>query len=195
MYYDLFILNKSGISRLCWPLNKKPIYFRIEYDSYMRPEDKLRQTPILTELRLLDVDKPLFVQNRRDIKILTTSTDVLHSWAVPALGVKMDAVPGRLNQLFFNIYKPSGIFYGQCSEICGVNHGFMPIKIMTIPLNPYLSYERDAIFHFEENRSFNTEGFPIGLDFNAIPPNYFKQYNITLIDHYFNEAINLFNNR
>jgi heme/copper-type cytochrome/quinol oxidase subunit 2 len=62
------------------------------------------------------------------MRLITTSSDVLHSWAVPALGVKIDAVPGRLNQFWIVTDRP-GTFYGQCSELCGVNHGFMPIAV------------------------------------------------------------------
>jgi cytochrome c oxidase subunit 2 len=63
------------------------------------------------------------------IQLLVTSSDVIHSWAVPSFGVKIDACPGRLNQIFFTVDR-KGIFYGQCSEICGVNHGYMPITIL-----------------------------------------------------------------
>jgi len=63
------------------------------------------------------------------LRLIITSSDVLHAWAVPSLGIKMDAVPGRLNQVYTYLLRP-GIFYGQCSELCGVNHGFMPIKIV-----------------------------------------------------------------
>ena len=67
------------------------------------------------------------------LRFIITSVDVLHSWAVPSLGVKVDAVPGRLNQVYVFL-KRAGTFYGQCSEICGINHGFMPIKIIGINL-------------------------------------------------------------
>jgi len=91
------------------------------FDSYMLSED-------ISSLRLLEVDNPLFVPAGVPLTFLITSTDVLHSWAVPSLGVKVDAIPGRLNQVGVNILD-SGSFYGQCSELCGVNHGFMPINI------------------------------------------------------------------
>jgi cytochrome c oxidase subunit 2 len=73
-----------------------------------------------------------------DVRVLVTSADVIHSWAVPSLGVKADAIPGRLNQLSFFI-KDSGIFYGQCSEICGANHSFMPIVIERISLSKFIN--------------------------------------------------------
>lgn len=68
------------------------------------------------------------------IRVLVSAEDVLHSWAVPTLGVKIDAVPGRLNQTAFITARP-GVFYGQCSEICGANHSFIPIVVEAVPLN------------------------------------------------------------
>lgn len=80
-------------------------------------------------LRLLETDNPMILPFCLPIRILITSSDVLHSWAVPSFGIKMDACPGRLNQIFIFIDR-RGEFYGQCSEICGLNHGFMPIDIV-----------------------------------------------------------------
>jgi len=94
------------------------------FTSYMIPTDELQ----LDQLRLLSVDNPLYLPTWVPISILITSNDVLHSWAVPSLGIKMDACPGRLNIVRLYIDRP-GTFYGQCSEICGVNHSFMPIVI------------------------------------------------------------------
>lgn len=99
----------------------------LSFDSYMILEDDLE----FGELRLLEVDHRLILPSNTHIKVLVTSSDVLHSWAIPALGIKMDACPGRLNYITLFI-KKTGIFYGQCSEICGVNHGFMPIVIQAI---------------------------------------------------------------
>lgn len=97
----------------------------IVFDSYLVSEDELSPDG----LRLLEVDNPLVIPANSYIRFLVTSVDVLHSWAVPSLGIKVDAVPGRLNQIFTFIKRP-GDFYGQCSEICGVNHGFMPIRLV-----------------------------------------------------------------
>lgn len=88
-------------------------------------------------LRLLEVDNALVLPINTHIRFLISSTDVLHSFAVPSLGIKVDAVPGRLNQLSAYI-KRSGVFYGQCSELCGVNHGFMPIKIKAVPVEVFV---------------------------------------------------------
>lgn len=98
----------------------------VNFDSYLVPEDELNPNG----LRLLEVDNPLVIPANSYIRFLVTSADVLHSWAIPSLGIKVDAVPGRLNQMFTFIKRP-GDFYGQCSEICGVNHGFMPIRLIS----------------------------------------------------------------
>jgi cytochrome c oxidase subunit 2 len=97
----------------------------VNFDSYMVAEDELGPAG----LRLLEVDNPLVVPGNIYLRFIITSVDVLHSWAVPSLGIKVDAVPGRLNQVLTFIKRP-GDFYGQCSEICGVNHGFMPIRVV-----------------------------------------------------------------
>jgi len=91
------------------------------FDSYMLSEE-------LSNLRLLEVDNPLFVPVDMPLTFMITSTDVLHSWAVPSLGIKVDAIPGRLNRVGVSVLY-TGVFYGQCSELCGINHGFMPINV------------------------------------------------------------------
>lgn len=105
------------------------------FDSYMIPEDELEYG----QLRLLDVDNRVVVPVNTHIRMIITSADVLHSWAVPSLGVKTDAVPGRLNQTPIFI-KREGVFYGQCSELCGANHAFMPIVVEAVSLENYISW-------------------------------------------------------
>lgn len=100
----------------------------IKFDSYMLHEDDLE----FGSFRLLEVDRRIVLPIGICMRLVTTSSDVLHSWAVPALGVKIDAVPGRLNQFWIVADRP-GTFYGQCSELCGVNHGFMPIAVESAP--------------------------------------------------------------
>ena len=102
------------------------------FDSYMIPTDDLE----CGMLRLLEVDNRVFLPIKSHIRLLITSADVLHSWAVPSLGIKVDACPGRLNQATLYIKRP-GLYFGQCSEICGVNHGFMPIVVEAVGLNDY----------------------------------------------------------
>nr|YP_010534119.1 cytochrome c oxidase subunit II [Rexea prometheoides]UXX50409.1 cytochrome c oxidase subunit II [Rexea prometheoides] len=104
-------------------------YDDIGFDSYMIPTSDL--TP--GQFRLLEADHRMVVPVDSPIRLLITAEDVLHSWAVPSLGMKMDAVPGRLNQTTFIAARP-GVYYGQCSEICGANHSFMPIVVEAVPL-------------------------------------------------------------
>jgi len=103
--------------------------------SSIRPENELS----VGELRLLEVDHKMIIPARTLIRIIVTADDVLHSWAVPSLGVKMDAVPGRLNSLSLFV-KRQGVFYGQCSELCGVQHGFMPICIKAVDTADFLAW-------------------------------------------------------
>jgi cytochrome c oxidase subunit 2 len=113
---------------------------RINFDSYMTADDDLSTDPSrVGAFRLLEVDNRVVLPVNTHVRVLVTSADVLHSWAVPAFGVKVDACPGRLNQTSVFI-KREGTFYGQCSEICGVNHGFMPIAIEARSLEDYTSY-------------------------------------------------------
>jgi cytochrome c oxidase subunit 2 len=99
----------------------------IIFDSYMVPTEELK----LGQFRLLEVDNQAVLPIYTHVRLLVTATDVLHSWAVPSLGVKIDCVPGRLNQVSLFI-KKEGLYFGQCSELCGVNHGFMPISIRAV---------------------------------------------------------------
>ena len=105
----------------------------IDFDSYMIPESDLE----LGQFRLLDVDNRMIVPVDCHIRLIVTGSDVIHSFAVPSLGLKLDAVPGRLNQVSF-IAERIGTFYGQCSEICGVWHGFMPICVESVSDNDFL---------------------------------------------------------
>nr|YP_010587733.1 cytochrome c oxidase subunit II [Chironomus kiiensis]UCS09393.1 cytochrome c oxidase subunit II [Chironomus kiiensis]WAB46342.1 cytochrome c oxidase subunit 2 [Chironomus kiiensis] len=112
----------------------------IEFDSYMIPQNEMS----LDTFRLLDVDNRVILPINNQIRILVSATDVLHSWAIPSLGVKIDASPGRLNQTNFFINRP-GLFFGQCSEICGANHSFMPIVIESIPTNHFIKWISNMI--------------------------------------------------
>ena len=118
---------------------------RINFDSYLIADEDLVIPEALGTgkagkvFRLLEVDNRLFVPTNTHIRMLITSADVLHSWAVPSLGVKVDACPGRLNQVFMFV-KREGVFYGQCSELCGVNHGFMPIVVQAVSQDEYLTW-------------------------------------------------------
>ena len=107
----------------------------LAFDSYMISENDLTGGNI----RLLEVDNRVVLPVKTHIRVLITSADVLHSWAVPSFGVKVDACPGRLNQTSVFI-KREGVFFGQCSEICGINHGFMPIVIESVSLENYINW-------------------------------------------------------
>nr|ACL50734.1 cytochrome oxidase subunit II [Synuchus vivalis] len=106
-----------------------------EFDSYMIPINELENE----NFRLLDVDNRIILPYNINIRVMITAADVIHSWTVPALGVKIDATPGRLNQSSFFMNR-SGLFYGQCSEICGTNHSFMPIVIESISSNMFIKW-------------------------------------------------------
>jgi len=112
-------------------------YKNIKYDSYMKNEEELN----LGDLRLLEVDNPIVLPVKLPIRLLITAADVLHSWTIPSFGVKVDAVPGRLNQAPLFI-KREGVFYGQCSELCGVNHGFMPITVNATTLYKFVNWAK-----------------------------------------------------
>lgn len=112
----------------------------IAFDSYMIPDEDLE----LGQLRLLEVDNRVVVPVNTHVRAVITAADVLHSWAIPSLGVKCDAVPGRLNQIPLFI-KREGVFYGQCSELCGVNHAFMPIVIEAVPLDTYIAWVSERL--------------------------------------------------
>nr|QYK19525.1 cytochrome c oxidase subunit II [Neoamphitrite affinis] len=107
----------------------------LEFDSYMTPEKELK----MGEFRLLEVDHRAVAPMNTEVRILVTGADVIHSWALPSLGLKVDAIPGRLNQLGFMANRP-GIFYGQCSEICGANHSFMPIALEIIDTQSFIKW-------------------------------------------------------
>nr|YP_009526709.1 cytochrome c oxidase subunit II [Meloimorpha japonica]AXY63913.1 cytochrome c oxidase subunit 2 [Meloimorpha japonica] len=107
----------------------------IEFDSFMIPTNDNN----LNSFRLLDVDNRTVLPMMTQIRTLVTAADVIHSWTIPSLGVKTDATPGRLNQTNFLINRP-GLLYGQCSEICGANHSFMPIVIESVNLKMFVNW-------------------------------------------------------
>nr|YP_009115087.1 cytochrome c oxidase subunit II [Microcerotermes parvus]AIZ68273.1 cytochrome c oxidase subunit 2 [Microcerotermes parvus] len=110
-------------------------FTKLEFDSYMvQQEDQLINT-----FRLLDTDNRIVLPMNSPIRMIVTAADVLHAWTVPSLGVKTDATPGRLNQVSFTINRP-GLLYGQCSEICGANHSFMPIVIESVSTNQFINW-------------------------------------------------------
>lgn len=115
-------------------------YEDLTFDSYIIPTNELKSG----ELRLLEVDNRVVLPIDLPIRILISSEDVLHSWAIPSLGLKTDAIPGRLNQATLSSTRP-GLFYGQCSEICGSNHSFIPIVLEVIPLKQFENWSATII--------------------------------------------------
>lgn len=110
-------------------------FSNIEFDSYIINSNELNDY----NFRLLDVDNRVVLPINSQIRIIVTAADVIHSWTIPALGVKIDGTPGRLNQSNFYINRP-GLFFGQCSEICGANHSFIPIIIESIFINYFIKW-------------------------------------------------------
>ena len=117
----------------------------LQFDAFMVADDELRPG----QLRLLTTDKEVVLPVGVPIRVLLTADDVIHSWAVPALGVKTDTVPGRLNETWVRIERP-GTYYGQCSELCGVNHGFMPIMIRAVEKDKFLAWAEETRIRFAQ---------------------------------------------
>lgn len=112
----------------------------IQFDSYMLPTSELGKG----EFRILEVDNRVVIPIQLEIRILITAADVIHSWTIPSIGVKIDAIPGRLNQLGFTARRP-GVYYGQCSEICGANHSFIPIAIEVVDTKSFIKWANSEI--------------------------------------------------
>jgi cytochrome c oxidase subunit II len=119
-----------------------------EFDSYLITDDKLAAG----DQRLFEVDNRMVVPENTVIKFLITAGDVIHSFALPALGIKTDAVPGRVNETWAKITQ-KGTYYGQCSELCGVNHGFMPIALDVVSKEEFNAWVENAKQKFAENNS------------------------------------------
>lgn len=120
-----------------------PDHGDIAFDSFIVEEEDLEPG----QLRLLEVDNRLVVPVDTNIRLLVTADDVLHSWAVPAFGIKIDAVPGRLNETWVRIER-EGVYYGQCSELCGVRHGYMPVTVEAVSKDAFASWVERAKVEF-----------------------------------------------
>lgn len=118
-----------------WGIEYSDYEENIAFDSFMVPTDELE----MGQFRLLEVDNRIVVPVDTRVRIVATAADVIHSFAVPALGVKVDCIPGRINQTSFLIDR-EGVYYGQCSELCGTAHGFMPIVVEAVSLDKYISW-------------------------------------------------------
>nr|UGK73271.1 cytochrome c oxidase subunit II [Cicadellidae sp. 'Neodcortus squaras'] len=108
---------------------------KMEFESYMKPTNQLE----MNEFRLIETDNRISLPFNTQTRILVTSDDVIHSWTIPSLGIKIDGSPGRINQGSIMMIRP-GLFYGQCSEICGANHSFMPITMESVSMKSFINW-------------------------------------------------------
>lgn len=133
--YEYSDYDKMACKDIIW----QPDYIQnkenIRFDSYMISENDLE----FGHLRLLEVDNDIYLPVNTTVRLLITASDVIHSWTIPSLGLKLDAVPGRLNQIGTYINRES-TFYGQCSELCGIQHSFMPIGLKSVTFAKYVSW-------------------------------------------------------
>jgi cytochrome c oxidase subunit 2 len=127
----------------------------IGFSSYMIPDEEIKPG----QKRLLEVDNRIVLPIDTNIRILVTAGDVIHSWAMPALGIKKDAIPGRINETWARIDK-EGVYYGQCSEICGTNHGFMPIAIEAVSKERFQQWVEEAKVKFAGNNDGPAPAIP-----------------------------------
>jgi cytochrome c oxidase subunit II len=132
-----------------------PDHGNFYFESYMIQDEDLQEG----DLRLLTVDNPLVIPANKNVQILITAGDVLHSWAVPSMGIKTDAVPGRLNETWVNVKEP-GIYRGQCSEICGTRHGFMPVVVKVLPENEFMAWVNEAKNNYATNEDIQPIASP-----------------------------------
>nr|DBA43704.1 TPA_asm: COX2 [Bombus melanurus] len=116
-----------------------PEFNNFEFDSYMLNYE------LKNQFRLLETDNRLIIPFKISLRMIVSSLDVIHSWTIPSLGIKVDAVPGRINQLNLFCIRP-GIYFGQCSEICGMNHSFMPIMLESTSYNNFLNWIKMKIW-------------------------------------------------
>jgi heme/copper-type cytochrome/quinol oxidase subunit 2 len=140
LFFEVFILNFKGLDKelIIFYLSKflrRIEDFKISYDSVIIADENLP----LGYPRLLAVDQVLILPVNTSVRLLITSNDVIHSWSLPSHGIKMDAVPGRINQVSF-LSPFLGTSWGQCSELCGINHGFMPIEVRTLYVQDFFSF-------------------------------------------------------
>jgi len=132
-------LTVKAIGRQWYWSYEYPDHGNFTFDAYMLADDELEEG----QLRLLETDNRVVLPAATNVRIQVTASDVLHSWAMPSAGVKVDAVPGRLNELWVN-FPETGTYYGQCSELCGVNHGFMPITVEVVDAAAFEAWIAEA---------------------------------------------------
>ncbi|TVQ41432.1 MAG: cytochrome c oxidase subunit II [Geminicoccaceae bacterium] len=132
-----------------------PDHGNFTFDAFMLSREEAEAAGVPA---LLATDEDVVVPAGATVRVLITATDVLHSWAIPAFGVKRDAIPGRLNETWFRAETP-GMYYGQCSELCGVGHGFMPIAVRVVPEAEFAAWIEEAQTRFARvDRDFDVAG-------------------------------------
>lgn len=154
----LYYLDRTEDAELTLKIIGRQWYWSYEYpdngnftfDSNLIPEGDLQPG----QLRLLEVDNRVVLPVDTDVRLLFTASDVLHAWTVPAFGVKMDSVPGRTNETWMRINK-EGIYYGQCSELCGVGHAYMPVAVEVVSKERFAQWAQEA-----QQRFAKVEGTP-----------------------------------
>lgn len=127
-----------------------PDHDNISFQSYMIADEDIDESK--GQRRLLSTDNVIVLPIEQNIQILITAGDVLHSWTVPALGVKMDAIPGRTNETWVRITKP-GRYFGQCSELCGKDHSYMPIEVLAVTQEEFEAWTAEAKIEFGSNET------------------------------------------
>lgn len=128
----------------------------VEYDSNMVPEDALKQG----QIPHLSTDNPMVAPAGKYVRLSISASDVIHAWAMPPFTLKVDAVPGRLNQLWFKVDQP-GVYYGQCSELCGDRHAYMPIELRILPAAQYDTWLTKSAANLADGRAYLDQVQPI----------------------------------
>jgi len=116
----------------------------ISFSSFMLREDELSEYGYESDEHKLATDTRMVVPVGQDVHLLVTAADVIHAWTIPSFGVKVDAIPGRLNETWFNVEEP-GTYFGQCSELCGMNHAYMPIVVEAVPQDEYDAWVEEQV--------------------------------------------------
>ncbi|MBI1359516.1 MAG: cytochrome c oxidase subunit II [Alphaproteobacteria bacterium] len=131
----------------------------LSYDSNIIPADLI--DPSKGQIRQLSVDNPMVAPAGKYVRLTISSSDVIHSWAMPQFRLKVDAVPGRINQLWFKTDKP-GVYYGQCSELCGARHAYMPIELRILPDDQYEIWKQKSTTSLKDGRAYLDQVQPLG---------------------------------
>ncbi|MEM0977745.1 MAG: cytochrome c oxidase subunit II, partial [Pseudomonadota bacterium] len=132
-----------------WYWNHEYVDHEFDFDSIMLNREELAEFGYAEDEYLLATDTAVVIPTGQDVVIQVTGADVIHAWTIPAFGVKQDAIPGRLAELWFNVDEgKEGIYFGQCSELCGINHAYMPITVKAVTQAEYEAWLDGAIAEY-----------------------------------------------